>query len=186
MLVRRVLMIPVLLWVIYTVTFVLAWMVPGNPIERGEGRRPSEEIIEAMKAQYRLDSPWSFYWNYLGNVTGVNYLRGRTESVIDLGPSLAHENWTVNEILASGLPVSIELGFAAILLAVIIGVSTGAVGALQPGSAVDFATYVLPLIGVSLPAFVIGTALLMIFGVWWPVFPIARWGGISGLVLPAV
>src|SRR5262245_15057633 len=111
---------PLILLVIYTITFVLAWLIPGNPLERGEGRRPPEEIAQAMREQYNLDSPWSFYWDYLGKATGVSWMLGHHDRPFDLGPSLTHENWSVNEILRAGLPVSITLGGAAILLACII------------------------------------------------------------------
>ena len=74
-----------------------------------------------MKAQYNLDNPWAFYWDYLGKASGAVGSLGRQPRPFDLGPSLTHENWTVNEILAAGLPVSITLGLAAILLACAIG-----------------------------------------------------------------
>lgn len=183
---RRLLQLPIILWVIYTITFCLAWLIPGNPLERGEGRRPPEDIVQAMRAQYKLDSPWSFYWDYLGNVTGVSWAWGKHDRPFDFGPSLTHENWTVNEILGAGLPVSITLGFAAILLACAIGLTAGVLGAVRPGSWLDAATLVLALVGISLPSFVIGTALLIVFSVYLKWFSIGGWGGVSHLVLPAI
>lgn len=177
---------PVILMAIYTITFCLAWLIPGNPLEKGEGRRPPEEIVQAMRAQYHLDSPWTFYWEYLGNASGVAYALGLHDRPFDLGPSLTHENWSVNEILGSGLPVSITLGLAAIILACILGLGAGVLGSLRPGSWSDTLTLALALIGISLPAFVVGTALLVVFSVWGRVFPIAGWGGPAHLVLPAV
>ena len=117
LIVRRLLQLPLILFVIYTITFTLAWFIPGNPLQNPEGRQPPAEIMEAMKAQYKLDNPWSFYWDYLGKATGVSWVLGRHDRPFDLGPSLKHENWTVSEILGAGLPVSITLGLTAMLLA---------------------------------------------------------------------
>jgi oligopeptide transport system permease protein len=184
--VRRLVQMPIILLVIYTMTFSLAWLVPGNPLENPEGRRPPDEIMQAMLEQYRLDSYWGFYWDYLGKATGVSWALGVHDRPFDLGPSLKHENWTVNEILAAGLPVSVTLGLTAILLACAIGITAGVIGAVRPGSLADFATLIIALLGISLPTFVIGTALLVVFSVRYTIFPIGGWGGFSHLVLPAV
>lgn len=185
LIVRRLLQMPVILLVIYTITFCLAWLIPGNPLEK-EGRQPPPEIAQAMQAQYNLDNPWVFYWDYLGKATGVAWLAGRHDRAFDLGPSLTHENWSVNEILGAGLPVSIALGLMAILIALAIGLGAGVLGAMRPGSMADHATLGLALIGISLPSFVIGTGLLLIFSVWWNVFPIAGWGTLGNMILPAI
>ena len=182
---RRLLQLPIILLVIYTVTFSLAWLIPGNPLEK-EGRRPPEEIVNAMREQYKLDSPWSFYWDYLGKASGVSWMIGAHDRPFDLGPSLTHENWGVGEILSAGLPVSITLGLAAILLACIIGMTAGVLGAVKPGSWIDFGTLMIALIGISLPSFVVGTLLLVVFGVWLEVLPIGGWGGVSYLIMPAI
>lgn len=186
MILRRLIQMPLILLAIYTITFALAWLIPGNPLEKGEGRRPPDEIVQHMQAQYKLDNPWAFYWDYLGKATGVSWMLGQHDRAFDLGPSLTHENWTVNEILGAGLPVSITLGFAAILLACVIGLTAGVLGAVKPGSWIDVGTLTIALIGISLPSFVVGTALLVIFAVWWNVFPIGGWGGVSSMVLPAL
>jgi len=182
---RRLLQMPVILLVIYTITFGLAWLIPGNPLEK-EGRQPPPEIAQAMKARYNLDNPWNFYWDYLGKATGVSFALGRHDRAFDLGPSLTHENWTVNEILAAGLPVSISLGLMAILIALAIGLTAGVLGAVYQNSWIDHGTLVLALVGISLPSFVIGTVLLVVFSVWWNVFPIAGWGQLGNMILPAL
>jgi oligopeptide transport system permease protein len=186
LIVRRLILMPVILLVIYTMTFTLAWLIPGNPLENPEGRRPTEEVMQAMLEQYKLDSYWGFYWDYLGKATSVSWALGENGRPFDLGPSLKHENWTVNEILAAGLPVSVTVGLTAILLACAIGISAGVIGGVRPGSPADFATLVIALLGISLPTFVIGTALLVVFSVQLKVFPIGGWGGLQHLVLPAV
>lgn len=186
MVVRRLIQLPLILLVIYTVTFCLAWLIPGNPLEKPEGRRPPVEVMEAMRRQYKLDDPWSFYWDYLGKATGASWVLGDADRPFDLGPSLTHQDWSVNEILSAGLPVSITLGALAILLALAIGLAAGVAAGSRPGSAADAGSLLIALVGVSLPSFVIGTALLVVFGVWLKAVPIGGWGGLSSAILPAV
>ena len=182
----RLMQVPLILLAVYTLTFALAWLIPGNPLERDEGLRPPAAIADAMAAQWNLDDPWTFYWSYLGDISGVNWLLGNSTAVIDFGPSMRHENWTVGEIVSGQLPVSMTVGLAAILLALAIGVTMGTLGGLRPGTWVDRLTGSVSVIGVSIPAFVIGTAMLLVGGVWLDWFPIGGWGSWSHIVLPAV
>ena len=169
----RLLQLPVLLLVIYTATFALAWIMPGNPLEQ-EGRKPPKEVEEAIKAQYNLDNPWAFYWQYLeGAVQG------------DFGPSLRYRDWTVSQIVSDALPVSIQLGAAAMVIALAIGVTAGVIGALRRGGIADISSLAVALIGISLPTFVTGSFLLMIFVLEWKVFSLG-WGTPEKLVLPAL
>ena len=128
---RRLLQLPFIVLAVYTLTFILAWSVPGNPLENPDGRRPPAEIVEAMRKQYKLDDPVAFYTDYLAKASGAAWILGRAEPgrpVFDLGPSLRQPDWSVNEILANGLPVSMTLGLSAILIALAIGVVAGTVG----------------------------------------------------------
>jgi len=186
LIVRRLLQLPIILLVIYTVTFCLAWLIPGNPLENPEGRQPPAEVQQAMLERYNLHSPTAFYFDYLGKASGVSYVLGMNDTPFDLGPSLTHQDWSVGEILASGLPVSMTLGLAAILIALVIGVTSGAIAAMKPGSAADAISLAIALIGVSLPSFVIGTALLVVFAVWLPIAPVGGWGSLVHIVLPAL
>ena len=182
----RLCQLPLVLLGVYTLTFALAWIVPGSPFERDEGRRPPPEVQAAMQARYDLDDPWTFYWSYLGRASGVHWLTGDVAGpMFDFGPSLRHENWSVNEILKGQLPVSMTVGLAAIILALLLGVSTGLVGGLRPGTALDLVTHGLSVVGVSIPAFVVGTVLLLAGGVWTGWFPVGGWGTLAHLVLPA-
>lgn len=183
--VRRLLQLPFIVLAVYTLTFILAWSVPGNPLENPEGRRPPPEIVEAMQKQYKLDDPVAFYFDYLGKASGVSWLIGTHDTPFDLGPSLKQPDWSVNEILSTGLPVSMTLGLSAILIALAIGIAAGTIGGLRPGSPVDALTQVLAIAGISLPSFVIGSALLMLLAVKLGLFPVGGWGGISYVVLPA-
>ncbi len=185
MLVRRLLQVPVILLVIYTVTFALAWQLPGNPLDH-EGRKPPAAVQDAMKAQYNLDDSVKFYVSYLEQITGVAWLEGRSPTVFNLGPCLQYEDWSVNELIGGALPVSIVLGLVALVFALAIGLVSGIVGAVRPGSWMDVATLLVALVGISLPSFVIGTALLIVFAVWLELVHVAHWGSPRDLVLPAL
>ena len=183
--VRRLVQMPFIILIVYTVTFALAWLVPGNPLESPDGRRPDQAVVDAMLAQHKLDDPVAFYFDYLGKATGVSYLLGDAPRPFDLGPSLSQSDWTVNEILAAGLPVSVSLGLAAILIALVLGLFAGVIGGLRPNTALDAGTQALAVIGISLPSFVIGVMLLILFAVKLGWFPIGGWGDLQHVVLPA-
>lgn len=172
----RLAQLPLILAAIFTVTFALAWLLPGNPLERSDAQRPPPEIQQAMLRQYNLHSPWAFAGSYLRDAL----TRG------DLGPSLFYRDRRVNDIIRQGLPVSATVGAAALLAALTIGLGAGVVGALRPGSTLDFGTLAIALIGVSLPAFVTGTLLLVVLGGVLRWFPIGGWGLPKHLVLPAI
>jgi len=182
----RLLQLPLILLAVYTITFLLAWQIPGNPLEK-DGRRPPQEVMEAMEAQYNLDDPLAFYVDYLWNASGLAWVSGERDGpVFNLGPSLRHENWTVNDILIAQLPVSMVVGLCAILLALCIGLTAGVLGAIRPGSWIDAASFSVAIIGISLPSFVIGVVLLVTFSVWLHWFPISGWGTWKHLVLPSI
>lgn len=202
---RRLLQLPLILLVISTVTLALAWAVPGNPLENPEGRRPAPEVQAAMKARYHLDSFWAFALSYLDRASGLHAARdalsGRAAEreaaaraqglmpperrVFDLGPSLQYRDQSVNDILAAALPVSMAVGCLAIVFALALGVGVGVLGASKPGSALDHATLALALVGLSLPTFVVGTALVYAFSVGLRWFPIGSWSSPRDAVLPA-
>lgn len=194
MVLRRLLQLPLIVLAIYTITLTLAWVVPGNPLVNPEGRQPPREVVAQMQRQYNLDSYPAFYVSYLDRATGLRWLRDRALGnstdppgpVFDLGPSLQYSDWSVNEILADSLPVSATLGLAAIVLATVIGVAAGAISAARPGSVADVLTLLVALIGISLPSFVTGTVLLLTLGVALPIFPVAEWGTLRALALPAL
>ncbi len=202
---RRLVQLPIILLVIYSITLALAWAIPGSPLENPEGRRPDPTIIQQMEARYKLDSFWGFYRSYLDNASGLRYVRETLDGtargldderveqglarpsrlVFDLGPSLQYKDESVNGIVASALPVSVTLGGMAMLLALVMGVGAGLVGAVRPNSLADLSTLAVALVGISLPSFVIGTVLLLLFSVWIRVFPVASFGP-YGAVLPAI
>lgn len=173
---RRAAQAPIVLLAVYTITFLLAWALPGSAVLNDEGKRPPPEVIAAMEARYNLHDPWIFYWEYLRGVV----------TRLDFGPSLRYTDWTVNDILAGSLPVSVVLGLTAITIALVLGVAAGVLGAWRPGSALDWAATALALIGISVPSFVIGTALLLVFPVTLGVGRVGAWGDPRDILLPAL
>jgi oligopeptide transport system permease protein len=155
----RLLQLPLILAVVFAVTFVLAWVVPGNPLEGSEDRRPPPEIAEAMKRQYNLQNPWAAATGYLRGV----FFGSPHHAAPDFGPSLRYQDQRVSDIIAKGLPVSAALGVAAMIVALLLGLGAGIIGALRPGSALDLASLAVALIGVSLPVFVTGAVLMAVF-----------------------
>ncbi len=182
----RLVQLPLVLLAVYAITFALAWLIPGNPMEGPEGRRPPKAVAEAMRAQYDLDDPLKFGVQYLARASGAAWLVGAHDRPFDLGPSLAHENWTVNEIVASGLPVSATVGAAAVGLALLIGLVLGVAAALRPGTWIDGLSLGVALLGVSVPTFVTGALLLGTFGAWLRLVPIGGWGTPAHLLLPVL
>ncbi|MEM6757598.1 MAG: ABC transporter permease, partial [Planctomycetota bacterium] len=161
---------------VFAITFTLAWVVPGNPLDNPDGRRPDPEVMEAMKRQYNLDSPWSFLSSY---VPGL--FRG------DLGPSLIYRDQSVADIIATGLPVSARLGVAALAFAFLFGTLAGVAGSLFPRTPMDLSSSIVSLIGISLPSFVTGSVVL----VGWFLLELWALGGdgpgfFDKLLLPAI
>ena len=201
---RRLAALPIILLVVYSITVVLAFAIPGNPVENPE-KRPKPEVVEQMKKQYNIDSFPNFYVSYLDSATGFEYLRDKISGelarerqlaideglppparpIFDFGPSLKYDDKTVNEIIADSLPVSVTLGASAILLALIIGTISGVIGAVKPNSLADLSTLSVAMIGISLPSFVTGTVLLLVFSIWLGWFPVAQWGTLRAIALPA-
>ena len=175
--VYRLLQLPVILLVVFLVTFLLAWVIPGNPLQRTGGVRPPVEVERAMQREFNLHNPWAFATEYLEGVL----LRA------DFGPSLRYPDMRVSEIIAQGLPISATLGVAALVVALLLGTVAGVVGALRPGSSLDLASLAVSLIGISLPNFVTGSILLVVFVGLLHWFPPPGYGqGFWSLVLPAI
>lgn len=172
----RLVQTPLILMAIFLITFVCAWLIPGDPLERPEGQRPPIEIRVAMAKQYNLDSPGSFLAGYIHDLL----------TKFDLGPSLQYRDQRVNEIIASGLPVSALLGVAALLVALHIGLVAGVLGALRPGTVLDLSSLGVAVVGVSLPTFVTGSILLVVFSNLLQLAPVGGWGTARHLMLPAL
>lgn len=171
---RLVAMVP-MTFVVVSLTWGLIRLAPGS-FYTGERRLPPA-IERNVREKYGLDRPW--YVQY-GRMLGT-LARG------DFGTSLNYDGVPVNRILRRALPVSATLGGLAYLLALAVGIPAGAIAALRQNSAADHASMALAMIGISVPNFVLGPALVFWFSLTWYWLPPARWeGGGSHLVLPVV
>jgi len=182
--VRRVLwMIPVILF-ISVLTFALVHAVPGGPFDR-EKPLPAE-IVANLNRFYGLDQPlWKQYTDYMGftlNPSGEfsGILQGK------FGPSFSSRSRTVNDIFAAHLPVSAQLGFVSLLLSVGLGVPLGVVAALKQNSFWDYLSMSIAIFGVSVPNIVLGPLFILIFALTLKWFPVAGWGRLDQMIMPAV
>ena len=156
--------VPTLL-ILVTLAFFLMRAAPGGPFDTERALPP--EVRANLERLYHLDEPLlSQYGRYLGSLA-----RG------DLGPSFQYKDWTVNELIADGLPVSLRLGALAMLLALCAGVALGAVAALRQNAITDHVVMGVAMTGLSVPNFVIAPLLILVFGVTLGILPAGGWGG---------
>ena len=172
---RRLLQaIPVLLIVI-TASFFMIRMAPGDPFS--QERALPVEVLKSLKAYYKLDQPMAVqYVDYLKNLS-----RG------EFGPSFKYPGRTVTEIIAAGMPVTFELGAYALLIALLIGISSGVTASLRPNTWQDYVPMSVAMIGICLPSYVLGPLLVLVIGIWLEWLPVSGWGYIPGdKILPSV
>jgi oligopeptide transport system permease protein len=122
-----------------------------------------------------MDDNWTYFWEFLAGAVRL-----------DFGPAFTYSDWTCTQIIAQALPVSVMLGLLAMVIAVLVGVPIGVLGAVRKGSSWDTLTAGLLLVGISLPTFVTGTALLTVFAVYLRIAPVGGWGTLAHLPLPAL
>jgi oligopeptide transport system permease protein len=175
--IRRLLItIPTIL-VVITITWGLIRLAPGN-FYTGEKRLPPA-IEKNIREKYGLDKPW--YEQYRRTMWGI--LRH-----LDFGTSLKYEGQSVNAIIARSLPVSAGVGILAYILALIVGITFGSIAALKQNSRWDYASMALAMLGISVPNFVLGPILVLIFSLTLYWLPPSRWGGFPSrnLILPVL
>lgn len=173
-LVRKALILTLSLWCVATGTFFLMHAVPGDPFI-GERAIP-EEVLRSLYAYYGLDQPiWVQYGKYLkGLLTG------------DLGPSIVYQGRTVNQFIREGLPISAQLGFQALCLAVPCGIFLGTWAAIKRTQWQDSFAMVVSTLGVSVPNFVLSSLLQYLFCIRFHLLPVARWGSFEHTILPTL
>lgn len=173
-LLKRILAMGLVLFFVVSLTFVLVRLSPGGPFD-GERKLPPA-IEKQLLAKYKLDgSLWEQYSGYVADL-----VRG------DLRDSTKYRNRSVNEILAQTLPVSATLGGCAFLLATAVGVTLGVTAATRRDTAVDTSSMLVALLAISLPTFITGPLLILIFGLWLKWSPVGGWGGWEHLILPTI
>jgi ABC-type dipeptide/oligopeptide/nickel transport system permease component len=179
---RRLLLAIPTLFVVITIIFVLVRVIPGDPAVAALGDQASEQAIEQLREDLGLNKPiWEQYIDYM-----VGLLQG------DFGNSMISRAPAWNQI-QSVLPHSLELAFAAILIALLIGIPTGVITAIKQNTWIDYLGRVLSLAGLSAPAFYIGILLIYIFAAklgWFPAIGEGEFSdpidNLRSLVLPAI
>jgi oligopeptide transport system permease protein len=165
--------IPVL-FVIATVTFFMVRLAPGGPFTTEKSIPP--EIQKKLEAFYGLNKPlFQQYLDYMGNL-----LKG------DLGPSFKYATWSVNELIWSAFPVSLELGCYGLAIALALGLSAGVIASLRQNSVLDHASMSLAMVGICVPTFVTGPLLILLFGLALGWFNASGWDSARDRVLPAL
>ena len=171
---KRIVGLLVILYCVVTITFFLVRLMPGGPFDRE--RKLPEHIEKQLLAKYKLDGPlFEQYVNYLGDL-----LHG------DLRLSTKYRSRSVNEILADSLPVSGMLGGIAFCVATIGGVFLGSLAAAKQQTWIDRSAMLAALFAVSLPSFVIGPLLVLVFAIDLPILPVGGWGTWQSLILPSI
>ena len=164
------------LFVIVTITFFLIRAAPGGPFDQEQTLPP--EILAHLQSAYGLDQPVLIqYGRYLTALA-----RG------DFGPSFKYKDFSVTELVGQGFPVTLELGSAAMALALLVGVPIGTFAALHHNRAGDYALMSLAVVGIAIPSFVVLPFLGLLFGIHLHWLPVAGFepGSLRHLVLPVV
>jgi len=167
-------LIPTLL-VLITIAFFLIRLAPGGPFDSEKVLPP--EIRANLDATYHLDEPLlQQYFRYLGQIiTG------------DFGPSFQYKDWTVNELIARGFPVSVTIGGLAMLLAFVLGTLIGTIAALRQNTAVDYSVMGVAMLGISIPNFVVAPLLILGVAVYAGWLPAGGWDwSWQRMVLPVI
>jgi oligopeptide transport system permease protein len=167
--------VPTLFFVV-TIAFFMIRLAPGGPFDLEQAL--DAKILENLRRIYRLDLPlWQQYWLYLSSV-----VRG------DFGPSFIARDFSVAELLGRGLPVSMTLGAAALALALVLGVLLGTIAAFRQNRTADWSVMAFATAGLTIPTFVVGPVLQIVFGLALAWLPVGGWndGAVRNLILPVV
>jgi oligopeptide transport system permease protein len=159
--------------VLITIIFALVRMLPGDPFI---SEKTNQAIRDKMMTYYGLDRPlWQQWLTYVGNL-----LHG------DLGVSLKYPGRTVNSTIAQTFPYSAGLGVRALLLALSVGLFLGTMAAQKAGKALDVICVLIAIIGISMPDFIIGTVLQLVFSIKLKWLPAAQWESWRHMILPVI
>lgn len=162
------------LFVIVTMTFFLVRLAPGGPFD--SDRRVSPEVQAQLEAYYHMDRP--LLRQYTEYLTGLVRL--------DFGPSFRKPSRTVRQWLFLRLPVSIELGIYGLFFAIVLGAAAGIIASLRHNKWVDYASMSIAMLGICVPAFVLGPLLVLVFGLWTDWLPVMGWTTAAHKILPSI
>jgi oligopeptide transport system permease protein len=171
---RLLVAIPVLI-VVASLTFFLVRLAPGGPFDSEKAVSP--QVLKNLNEVYNLNAPlYEQYFDYMANaLTG------------DFGPSFRYPGRSVSEMILTGLPVTFELAFYAIVFAVFLGLIAGIVAAVKKNTALDYIPMAIAMLGSCMPTFLLGPLLVLIFGLNLELMPVSGWDTLPGdKVLPAI
>ena len=176
--VRRFLSVIPTLFIIVTLSFFLIRLAPGGPFS-GEKKLPPEIMANIMR-KYHMDEPlMNQYFRYVGNVLKF-----------DLGPSYRYKDQTVNDLIGNSFPVSIMLGTLSLAIAVFLGTLVGIISALRQNKWQDYAAMSVAVLGISVPLFVIGPLMMLVFALKLKWLPTSGWlssrAGWLTVIMPAM
>jgi len=171
---RLISAVPTLL-VLITVAFFLIRVAPGGPFDSERALAP--EVEANLAAKYHLDEPLVFqYGRYLWQIARF-----------DFGPSFHYLDWTVNDLIAQGAPVSFTLGALALILALLVGIPIGTWAAVHQNKAIDYTVMSVAMVGISVPAFVMAPILILIFAITLGWLPAGGWAySVDRMLLPVI
>ena len=172
--IKRILLAVLTVWIVLTITFFVMHFVPGGPFASEKAVTPA--VQAALEAKYGLDKPlMEQYWTYLVDAF----------TKFDFGPSLKQRGRMVIDVIKDGLKTSAKLGIIAAAWATIVGVVLGAMAALRRNTILDRVVMVISTAFVSMPSFIMGSLLLLLFSVKLGLVP-ANGETAKGLILPVI
>lgn len=176
--IRRLISLVPTLFLIVTFSFFIMKVAPGGPFSSERNLPP--EVLANINREYHLDEPiFKQYVRYLGNM-----LRG------DLGPSFRYKDYTVNDLIGNTMPNSLILGITALCSALFFGLLVGIISAVKRNSIADYAAMSIAVIGISVPLFVVGPLLMLLFAIKLKWLPTSGWitgrQGLKTLIMPAL
>lgn len=171
---RLLVAIPVLI-IVASITFFLIRLAPGGPFDSEKVVAP--QVLKNLNEVYNLNAPlYEQYFDYM-----TNALTG------DFGPSFRYPGRSVSEMILTGLPVTFELAFYAIIFAAFLGLIAGIVAAVKKNTALDYIPMAIAMLGICMPTFLLGPLLVLIFGLNLEIMPVSGWDTLPGdKVLPAI
>lgn len=170
--IRRLGLMILTLWAVISLTFFLMRLAPGNPFSAD--RKIPDSILRELESRYGLSgNMFEQYLSYLGDV-----LQG------DLRISTKYRDWSVNEILAQTLPISMTIGIGAFFITLSLGILLGSLAALYQGKWQDRSLMLIALLGISIPSYILAPLFILIFGLHLGWLPVAGFGSFDQLLLP--
>lgn len=171
---RRLLSAIPTIFIIITAAFFMMRIAPGGPFD--QERTLEATVMENLNRTFGLDKPlYEQYAMYLGNL-----FRG------DMGPSFIYRDKRVHEILAEGLPISMQLGLTALVIALVFGSILGSIAALRQNTKADYAVIATATFGITVPNFVVAPVLSLVFAVMLGWLPAQGWGRWEQMILPVI